>query len=123
MEFGTLIAKNELLGDTELTLAVLADDGIPVAVNISHKNQTTEEDKTIFQAALVGIPDTAASYQMELAGRAYMIVTYADGSSATFYTAFDANENIRSMYQAAKELVENGEEDDVLNTIINTVEG
>ena len=49
-----------------------------------------------------------------------MTVIYADGTTATFYTAFDAN-NVRSMYDVAVNLEENGQGSEVTKTIIDTV--
>ena len=49
-----------------------------------------------------------------------MIVTYVDGTTATYYTAFDA-QNVRSMYTVATNLADAGLGNAVTTFIIDTV--
>ena len=121
--FGTLIAKNVLLDGAELNLSTKTDGENPVAVNIVHEKRRQEDGYVVLQAALLGIPDTAAAYQVVFAARGYMTVTYADGSTADFYTEFRSDEHVRSMYQVAKLLEANHYQYDVATKIIQKVEG
>ena len=70
--------------------------------------------------AAVLMPDTAEAYSLELMARGYMTIAYADGSTATIYAV--ANDNVRSMYQTAKNLVEGGETNAAIEEIIATCE-
>ena len=103
--FGTLISPTKLLGDNELTLenadtlnAAIADSVLNIV--------STKQIEGAYHAAIImpnsGVPEKNV-YSLELAARGYMTVTYDDGRSATFYTAFD-DENVRSMHKVAENL-------------------
>lgn len=99
--FGTLIGNAAMLTKNGIITAPTLDitDGSVVTVE-----QTKWYSDIYYHAAMVGIPDNANAYQVQLAGRGYVTVTYADGGSATFYTDFDEN-NVRSMYDIAVKLM------------------
>ncbi len=65
--------------------------------------------KTAYCAALINIPHTEKAVSVAVGGRAYMTLNYPDGQSATFYSDFDSQSNVRSLYQIATELVEEDE--------------
>ena len=95
--FGTLIAPNALLSG-ELTLETAAANDF--ANIVTKRWATNDEGKLVYYAALVGFPDTTAAYRTTFAARAYVTVTYADGSTNTIYTDFD-EDNVRSAYKVA----------------------
>ena len=116
--FGTLIGCVKLLDEGAApTLGDVTEEETSV-VNIA-QNKWGDDGET-YHAALIDIPDEAAAFTTELAGRAYMIVTYVDGTTATYYTAFDA-QNVRSMYTVATNLADAGLGNAVTTFIIDTV--
>ena len=111
--FGTVIAPTKLLGDADVTLDT--ED----ALNIVSTKPVDGEGIFTYHAAVL-MPDTAEAYSLELMARGYMTIAYADGSTATIYAV--ANDNVRSMYQTAKNLVEGGETNAAIEEIIATCE-
>ena len=108
-EFHMLIAPTENIGEGELDANVL--DVVDVK---STKTQTPGEINGVaydnLRHVAVLMPDTVEAYTLELGARAYIAVTYADGSVATFYTEYDEN-NVRSMLDVAIALDATGEYD------------
>lgn len=121
--FGTLLAKKDMIIDkgVELTLNnVDANEENPTIVNtVSTKSKWQNEGNgKVYRIALINIPDTAYAYATQIVARAYMTVTYFDGTSKTFYTDVDAD-NVRSMYNVAENLDNSSLE--IVSHIKNTV--
>ena len=128
-EFHTLIASNALLGDAELTAALATGAADAVAIDIKHTksqqdfvNGETTYDNAYHGAVLLnneGV-EAATLYQTECSARGYFVVTYADGTTATFYTEYDAVNNTRSMLDVAEALNELGgyEDNEVVQGVI-----
>ena len=57
-----------------------------------------------YYSALVNFPVDAVAYKTQLSAQSYFTFTYADGATATFYTAYNAVNNSRSLYQVATAL-------------------
>ena len=115
--FGTLIAPTKVLDGAALTLAT---EG---ALNIVSTKSVDGEGITTFHAAVLMTPEGVAEkdiYTLELAARAYMTITYADGTTATFYA--EADDNVRDMYTTAKNLAAAGETNAVIEHIISVCE-
>ncbi len=130
--YGTIIANNELLSgditlDTLEATETVGEATVNVAVGTVHANGRTEGNYLVNRAALIGVPDTADAYQKQFAARAYFTVTYADGTNATFYTNFNADDNVRSMYDVATALDGSdkitAEQQKAITAVINTVTG
>lgn len=103
--FGTLISPTKLLGSNELTLENADILNATMADSVLNIVSTKQKDGTYHAAIIMpneGV-DEKSIYSLELAARGYMTVTYDDGRSATFYTAFD-DENIRSMHKVSENL-------------------
>ena len=123
VEFHTLIANKELLGTGELTaLTAVLSEGATVVTAIDVKSTKTQADfvngettyDNAYHAALLlndETVDAATRYQLQLVARGYFTVTYADGTTATFYTVCDDN-NVRSMLDVATALDATGNYDD-----------
>ena len=120
ISFATIIAINSRLGDADPTVELSTENDTAVLINSTKAKWTKDGDDTLYRAAIIGIPDNASAYVTQLAGRACMFVTYDDGTTATFYTDFDEN-NVRSMYDVAVNLTENGEGTVATEKVINTV--
>ena len=128
--FGTLVVPYGKLGSNALTL----DNATALtALNIvSTKAHSTSYDSNVLTAdrvyhAAVIMPETVsnlAAYQLSLAARAYVTITYADGTQGTVYSSFDSQNNVRSMYQTATNLVAGNPdylEIEIIRAIIDTV--
>ena len=112
--FGTVIAPN-------------VDGANPTAfegdqLNIVHKNTCYDEENDVFtNYAAVIMPldvDAKTAYELELAAVAYFTVTYADGTTATFYADFNAEDNVRSMLEVAQNLKDAGVTNRVIDRIL-----
>lgn len=122
--FGTLISPTKLLGSNALTLenaATLNAAKADSVLNIVSTKRVAGENTDTYHAAVImnvpGVPEKTV-YTLELAARGYMTVSYDDGTSATFYTAFDS-ENIRSMLKVAENLDKTGEYDN--NSVVQSI--
>ena len=57
-----------------------------------------------YYSALVNFPVNATAYKTQISAQSYFTLTYADGATATFCTAYVAANNSRSLYQVATAL-------------------
>ena len=57
-----------------------------------------------YYSALVNFPVNATAYKTQISAQSYFTLTYADGETATFCTAYVAANNSRSLYQVATAL-------------------
>ena len=122
VSFGTLVASNALLGENELLLSLATGEDSAVAVNIVStklQNDFVNGEVTYDNAlhAAVLMPETVEAYELLLAARGYMTITFANGTE-TFYTGFDADDNVRSMLQVAELLSEKGTDNEVIQAIL-----
>ncbi len=120
---GTILANTNITKDIP-TLDLDSTSSVPEAVIVNHAfNESRIKDGYHYnRAALIGIPSTASAYTIVFAARGFITVTYADNTTMTLYTAYDANENNRSIYQVAKNLTANGNSSVVTEHIIALVE-
>ena len=80
-----------------------------------------DNDVWSYNTAIFNI--SAADYETSISATAYFTVTYHNGTTATFYADYSAD-NARSLYQVAKSAYNAGTTDnDQINTIIGSVEG
>ena len=128
--FGTLIAPTAVWGENELTLENAATLNAEVdgqVLNLVSTKPVASGDYYKINAAVIMEPANYDNvtyediYNLVLAARAYMTITYADGSTATYYTAFDA-ENVRIMYNVADALRAVRAENEVIDNILNVCE-
>lgn len=94
-ELGTIIAPNDYITD-EFTYAALKDAGkdclkIPCKIFWG----LTDEVRT-YTGVISNLYED--NYNREFSARAYVTVTYTDGSEKTFYSAFDKSANTRTAY-------------------------
>ena len=126
--FGTLVVPSAKLGSSQLTLDNAASlTALNVKSTKTHvPGGVGNADKTYHTAIIMpNSVDDAQAYQLALAARGYVTLTYADGSTGTIYTVFDPDKNVRSMYQTAKNLVEKDPanlNDEAIKSIIDTIE-
>lgn len=110
--FGTLLAYKESLvqGIFDVVnyateLAVETDKKVVQVASGSNGGSTFEYTQggvtyTAYSVALVDLTD----YTQEYSARGYIVVAYADGTTATLYTAFNETNNTRSIAQTAYNL-------------------
>jgi len=94
-ELGTIIAPNDYITD-EFTYAALKDAGkdclkIPCKIFWG-----LTDDVRTYTGVISNLYED--NYNREFSARAYVTVTYTDGSEKTFYSAFDKSANTRTAY-------------------------
>ena len=110
--FGTLIGWTNTLTKGDFNLlnyasVINAETGKTIAQVQNTKGVFTYKDKntgtryTAYSMALVDIAD----YTREYSARGYIVVTYADGSTNTLYTDYNAEDNARSVAEVAYNLI------------------
>ena len=103
--FGTLIAYTDTLtADKDFTIENYTGESTFKAV-ANTKGTYIYTDKqgatfTAYSMALVDIVNYAKAYS----ARGYLVVEYADGTTQTIYTDYDATNNSRSIQQVAQRL-------------------
>ena len=114
--FGTLVTLTENITDGDIAKA-----SNKLANEISVWAVDGDNDVWSYNTAIFNIP--AADYETSISATAYFTVTYHNGTTATFYADYSAD-NARSLYQVAKSAYNAGTTDnDQINTIIGSVEG
>lgn len=108
--FGTLLAYKENLTegifDTVNYASAITTGTKVVQVQSGSNGGSTYEythggnTYTAYSVALTNLTD----YTQEYSARGYIVVTYADGTTATFYTAFNETNDTRSIAQTAYNL-------------------
>ena len=110
---GTLILPTDLLGTGDLTLEALKDktegkDYLNVTNDGWLNAETAETDGVYtFSGAIVGIKK--GNYNRNFSAVSYLTVTYADGTTASFYGGYSA-ENATSIKTVAEKALEDAEE-------------
>ena len=79
-----------------------------------------EDGMNLYRVALIGIPDTKSAMEMQFSATGFFTVNYADGSSRTFYAAFDKTANSRSLYEVAQMAQAAGITGDAITRILAT---
>ena len=110
---GTLIAYTNALTKDDFTIENYATEiaaGTQVAQVPNTKGVFTYIDQnnksyTAYSMALVGITENTQEYS----ARGYIVVKYADGTTATVYTDYDADLNTRSIAEVAYKLQQSAE--------------
>ena len=82
--------------------------------------ENNEDGMNLYRVALIGIPDTKSAMEMQFSATGFFTVNYADGSSRTFYAAFDKTANSRSLYEVAKLAQAAGITGDAITHILTT---
>ena len=96
--FGTLIAKaDDITVDGAIDYSLLTTDASITKLNIVSTVQKTVGDHLYFNGVLAEIKES--HYDWKFAARGYMTVTYADGTTATFYAS--VTNNARSVSEVA----------------------
>ncbi|MBQ9702968.1 MAG: hypothetical protein IJV68_00310 [Clostridia bacterium] len=126
--YHTLIAAVAKLGENELTAALATGGDDAVAIDIVNTkvqdnfvNGETTYENAMHAAVLMnnaGV-DAKTLYTTELAARGYIVITYANGGTATIYTDFDSTNNVRSMLDVAEALSGNDAYAD--NRVVNGI--
>ena len=102
-DFGVILSAPELIGNTEFTKEALT------AANINFKeagtcketfNYAKRSEYYEFNIVLKNIKE--ANFKKYFAARAYVTVTYADGTTANVYSTYNADNHSRSVYHVAK---------------------
>ena len=112
-EIGTLVAKTSDLDESkDFTIenyqdVIDADGNVKKVVNTKGVFDYTAKDGTTYTAYAMAITFENVSadyYTVVYSARGYLVVTYADGSTATIYTDYNAGDNSRSVAQTAYNL-------------------
>ncbi len=100
-EFGTLIAYTDTLTKDDFTIAnYLSDATFAKVKNTKGTFEYTDKEDNEYVAysmALVNIRDYTRAYS----ARGYLVVEYADGTTATVYTDYNVTDNSRSIAEVA----------------------
>ncbi len=102
-----------LLSENSFTIGTLVGRGSsaptlrtdPMEVVNIPQTKWANLEMTDFYAALVNIPFTEKGCETLFSGRAYITVTYTDGTTRTAYAPFNSENHSRSLYQIATALV------------------
>ena len=94
-EQGGVLALTDVVGASAVTVDNPKCIKVVDADNAFHADST--ETDGIYYSSIVGIP--AENYVTNISARGYMTVSYADGSSATVYTALTTVRNIQQVAQ------------------------
>ena len=97
-EQGGVLALTDVVGASAVTVDNEKCIKVVDADNAFHADSTDTDG--IYYSSIVGIP--AENYGTNISARGYMTVSYADGSSATVYTALTTVRNIRGVAQSAQ---------------------
>ena len=99
VSFGTLIVKaDDITVNGALDYSLLTTDAALTKLNILSTVQNTVGDYLYFNGVLATIKEH--HYDWKFAARGYMTVTYADGTTATFYA--NVTDNARSVSEVAE---------------------
>ncbi|MBQ4053168.1 MAG: hypothetical protein IJD33_02390, partial [Clostridia bacterium] len=102
--FGTLIAYTDTLNEVGKEFTIENYEGVDTFAKVANQKGTfeyTDKDGVkyeVYSMALVDIKNYSKSYS----ARGYLVVEYADGSTQTIYSDFDATNNSRSIQQVAQ---------------------
>ena len=94
-EQGGVLALTDVVGASAVTVDNPKCIKVVDADNAFHADSTDTDG--IYYSSIVGIP--AENYVTNISARGYMTVSYADGSSATVYTALTTVRNIQQVAQ------------------------
>ena len=94
-EQGGVLALTDVVGASAVTVDNEKCIKVVDADNAFHADSTDTDG--IYYSSIVGIP--AENYVTNISARGYMTVSYADGSSATVYTALTTVRNIQQVAQ------------------------
>ena len=72
-----------------------------------------------YRACLYNIPASKTGYTTAFSAMSYFMVSYADGSSQTYYTAYDEADHSRSMLEVAEAAIADGKGNDYLQSIVD----
>jgi hypothetical protein len=100
-EFGTIIAKTASLAGKDFVLENFTI-GTDIAKVANTKDHFETEEGMAYSAALINIKP--ANIDQEFSARGYMVVEYHDGTTATIYTDYSAENNSRSVQGVAQAL-------------------
>ena len=116
-ECGMIVARTrKVVGDFNLEGMSVADyDVIPCTSGIHQLS----EDTYVFRHGIYGFEKTKEDFTTAYSAIAYITIHLADGTTQTFYTEYDRNENSRSIYNVAAAAVQSGVSDPFLNSILS----
>ena len=125
--FGTLIAPLDMVSANDLTVNTSADK----CLNLVADNWLSTESAALMQLDtngykyFTGVMTNvyAENFARKFVAKAYVTVTYADNTTATFYADCNETDNARSIYYVADASLDDGESDGlgVLAGYVNAV--
>ena len=102
-EFGVILSAPELFGNSDFTKEALTEANINFKEAGTCKesfNYAERGEYKEFNIVLKNIKEE--NYKKYFAARAYVTVTYADGTKANVYSTYNADDHLRSVYHVAK---------------------
>lgn len=102
-EFGVILSAPELFGNSDFTKEALTEANINFKEAGTCKesfNYAERGEYKEFNIVLKNIKEE--NYKKYFAARAYVTVTYADGTKANVYSTYNADDHSRSVYHVAK---------------------
>ena len=102
-EFGVILSAPELFGNSDFTKEALMEANINFKEAGTCKesfNYAERGEYKEFNIVLKNIKEE--NYKKYFAARAYVTVTYADGTKANVYSTYNADDHSRSVYHVAK---------------------
>ena len=109
-EFGVILSAPELFGNSDFTKEALTESNINFKEAGTCKesfNYAERGEYKEFNIVLKNIEE--ADYKKSFAARAYVTITYADGTKENVYSTYNADYHSRSIYYVAKDAYANKE--------------
>ena len=110
---GTILAPTDYLTNSELTFALAADRYTAVETTLWQAENRT------YSAAFINI--SYDQYARAFSARGYMKIAYTTGEEGYIYTAYDAKEHSRSIYEVATAAYKNNEKPQAVLDYVNAV--
>ena len=123
--FGVTVEMGFVIAETEKVIGAFNLDAMAAFdyENCKFEQTPTEADgKISFWKALYDFSDDKESLSKQYSAMAYLKLQFADGSTHTIYTIYDAASHARSVYDVAQKAVEAGMTNDLLLHIISVAE-
>lgn len=119
LEMGFVIAETEKVIGSFNTSAMAAFD---YEICKFEKTPNEADGKISFWKALYDFSDDKASLSKQYSAMAYLKLQFADGTTQTIYTTYDAADHARSVYDVAKKAIAAGANDAMLLHIVSVAE-
>ena len=122
---GTGVTYGAILAPTSMVTGAFTPDALGdgnyVLTDASNFKWATEnvDGKNTYRVALVDIPQEKSALTMKFSATGFFTMTYANGTSRTFYAAYNATDNSRSLYEVAQMAQTAGIIGDAITQILN----